>query len=345
MADDSTVATWFDGDCHLTIRGMADTSGYRYNLDSLCTHSRGERHQYYSLNGPTFYRGELDVRDGRFEQSFFVPLDTRVGNLGSVNAYVKSTADGVDGSGGYDSVSVVPEPPGTELADKNPPTMLIEVDGAPIRNGISFTRESTFRVTLEDQVGINLQQNDDYFTINLVFDGGRPIDLTGLFQYDRNSFQKGSFSFRLIDRPDITILEGGHEIAFRAADNLNQRVEMTYPVNLVTEGSTLAFKQDVLNYPNPFNPEEENTTFYVDLTRGGVVTLEIFTSSGRRIWVQEDCSVSGSAIMVDCPWNGRDADGDYVANGTYLVRATVVSDNGSDSVESIGKVVVLRGVD
>jgi len=340
MADDSTTADWFDGDCHLTIRGMADTSGYRYTHDT-----QGEKHMSYDLQGPVFYRGIVDVRAGIFEQSFQVPLDTRTGNQGRVSAYVVFPSDQIDGAGAYDSVAVVPETPGIDPSDSDPPAVSIEVEGAPLRNGTSFTRESVFRVTLEDQSGINLQQNDDFYTIHLVFDGGRPIDLTPLFAYDRNSFQKGSFSFSLNDLPEVTILEGGHELDFRAADNLNQRVELAFPVVLVAEGASLAFRQDVLNYPNPFNPDEESTTFYVDLTRGGLVTFDIFTPTGKRIWTRTDCQVSGSVVVSDCGWDGRDADGDIVGNGTYLVRATVVSDDGTMSDESIGKVVVLRGVD
>ncbi len=347
MENDSTVAAWFDGDCHLDVRGMADTSGYRFQ-DKFCQGTEEkpqEIRQKYTLNGPTFFRGVVDVKGGRFETTFFVPLDTRLGTLGRVGAYVVSPSDRVDGAGGDDSVTVTAEPAGTTPSDNEPPALSLEVDGVPLRNGTSFTRESVFRVVLEDESGVNLQQNDDFYTINIVFDGGRPEDLTSMFTYDRNSHTKGGFTFRLDDLPDVAIQNGGHELAFRAADNLNQRVEVVYPVVLVAEGSTLAFREDVLNYPNPFNPDREDTGFFVDLTRGGFVTVEIFTSTGKRVREFRGCHASGPVMLEDCRWDGRDADGDIVANGTYLVRASAVSDDGSEEAESIGRVVVLRGVE
>ena len=41
-------------------------------------------------------------------------------------------------------------------------------------------------------------------------------------------------------------------------------------------------------------------------------------------------------------WDGRDADRDRVATGTYIYKATAVSESSGDRVESFGKVVVIN---
>ncbi len=341
-------APGFNGDCLFTVQGMADTSGYAYD-DSLCLGTperpRPERAPY-KLGGPVFFRGTADVVAGRFEVPFFVPLDTRIGDLGQIRAYVFSSSAAIDGAGGYDSIAVVPEPPNSEFEDQAGPDVKVTVDGAEIRDGTSFTSESIWRIDLEDESGINLQESDDFFSIHLVFDGGRPIDLTSLFEYDKGSYQKGSISFQFVDLPDVSIREGGHEFAFRASDNLNNRVEVDHQVVLVAEGSELEFNDIVLSYPNPFDPREEETTFYVDLSQSADISIEIFTITGRRIRRFERCAAfPGQTALVECVWDGRDQDGDPVANGTYLIRAIAESPTGAPRVETIGKAVVLHGTD
>ncbi|NNE10055.1 MAG: type IX secretion system sortase PorU [Gemmatimonadetes bacterium] len=337
-------ASWFDGTMDIFVRGMADTSGYLYT-DSICTTFPQAKRARYFLQGPTFFRGTISVRNGEFAAPFFVPRDTRVGDLGRVVAYSKDLDVGIDASGGLDSIAIEPEPANAEFEDTLGPATTILIDGAPIRNGISLTRTSAIEITLEDDKGINLQRNDDFFTIQVGFDGGRAIDVTELFEYELDSFRKGSLQLRIADLSGVTLQEGPHDFSFRVADNLNNRTVLDYTINLVTEGSDLAFQRDVLNYPNPFNPDEEETEFFVDLTRSASVTIEIFTLTGRRIRTFPLCEASGPTRLIDCRWDGRDTDGDVVANGTYLVRATALSDDGETEIESIGKVVVLRGVE
>lgn len=345
VVDESgAVATWFDGEADVAIFGMADTLGYSF-LDSACVGSANPivRKTTYALNGPTFFRGKVDVAGGRFTAPFFVPRDTRVGDLGRATVYVLDQGATRDGSGGDDSVRVIAEPPGSTWSDEEGPSVRFTVNGATVRNGISFDKDALFRVELEDESGINLQQNDDFYSIHLVFDRGRPIDLTPRFEYDRNSFRKGSFSFRLSDLTGVFIQEGDHELSFRASDNLNNRVELDYQVFVVAESGYLAFRSPVLNYPNPFDPGAHGETeILVDLTGPARVTIQILTLTGKRIR-EIETSTMERGLSIRYPWDGRDQDGDGVANGVYLVRVVAESDGGSVRVEEIGKAVVLRG--
>ncbi|MFH1277658.1 MAG: type IX secretion system sortase PorU [Candidatus Eisenbacteria bacterium] len=338
------VASWFDGEAEVAVFGMADTLGYSF-LDSACVGSANPkvRKSKYALNGPTFFRGTVDVSGGSFVAPFFVPRDTRVGDLGRAGVYLLDSGASRDGSGGDDSVRVIAEPPGTSWDDVEGPAVRFTVNGALVRSGMSFDKNALFHVELEDESGINLQQNDDFFSIHLVFDRGRPIDLTPLFRYDRNSFQKGSFSFKLSDLTGVFLHEGSHELAFRAADNLNNRTELDFQVFIVNEAGALAFRSPVLNYPNPFDPDADGeTVILVDLTSPARVTIRILTLTGKRIR-EIETSTMERGLSIRYPWDGRDQDGDDVANGVYLVRVVAESDDGSARVEEIGKTVILRG--
>jgi len=69
------------------------------------------------------------------------------------------------------------------------------------------------------------------------------------------------------------------------------------------------------------NPASNGTTLAWDLARGGEVTVEVFSVSGRRLWstvVGGVASGPGSTF-----WSGRDRDGQPVAAGVYLARVTL----------------------
>jgi len=71
-------------------------------------------------------------------------------------------------------------------------------------------------------------------------------------------------------------------------------------------------------YPNPASA---GTTLAWDLGRGGTVTVEIFSVSGRRLWRRVvDDAVKGPGSVF---WDGRDRGGRPVAAGVYLARVGV----------------------
>jgi flagellar hook assembly protein FlgD len=86
-----------------------------------------------------------------------------------------------------------------------------------------------------------------------------------------------------------------------------------------------------LNYPNPF---ETSTQLLFRLSNRASIELEIYTVSGKRVRTIEDVR-DGGEVWVE--WDGRDAAGGDLANGTYLYVATV-------DFEGIERApVVLRG--
>ncbi|MBN1826245.1 MAG: type IX secretion system sortase PorU [Candidatus Eisenbacteria bacterium] len=335
----------FNGLADIEIKGMADTSGYSF-LDMWCTGTSSNPRELsvdYSLYGPTFFRGTVEVAGGVFAAPYFVPLDTRTGDLGRARAYVYDASGGRDGAGGTDSVSIIPEPPGAVFEDQEGPSVEITVDGAPFRDGISFTRNALFRLRLEDQSGINLQEIDNYFTVHMVIDRGQPVVLSSYFAYDTGSYRKGDLSVRFSEIAGTFLSEGVHELSIRAADNLNNRTELDYQIFLVGEDEQLAFRSPVLNYPNPFDPERHGKTdIVVDLSRSAGVTVQVLTTTGKRIKELRGNTASGG-LRLQIGWDGTDQDGDRVANGVYLVRVVAVTDDGSQKAEEIGKAVVLRG--
>ena len=93
-----------------------------------------------------------------------------------------------------------------------------------------------------------------------------------------------------------------------------------------------------LNYPNPFS---KNTTLTCELTRPGkALTVKIYTVTGRLIRKLETEATAG---FIQLPWDGKDDDGNEVANGVYFGKFIVKSlDDDEDDQTHILKMMKLK---
>lgn len=136
--------------------------------------------------------------------------------------------------------------------------------------------------------------------------------------------------------PPRDLADGSHEIevsVFSFSKRVSFRIRNDFALT------------DVLNYPNPLR-NEERTTFSFRLTADAdYVDFDIYTVNGRRVREMRGLPghagynpSSGDAAIT---WDGRDQDGDKVANGLYFVRVRAVSRG--RTAEEVGKLVVMRG--
>ncbi len=93
---------------------------------------------------------------------------------------------------------------------------------------------------------------------------------------------------------------------------------------------------DVVNFPNPMK-EETRFTFVLQNDRAADIEIKIYTVAGRLIRVlRADCQVGYNEV----PWDGRDADGDDLANGVYFYK--VSAKDGDEKAEVIERLVVMK---
>lgn len=94
---------------------------------------------------------------------------------------------------------------------------------------------------------------------------------------------------------------------------------------------------NVFCLPNPFS---KSTNFIFQVTNPAEARLAVFTVSGIRIWERRIEALEGFNSIY---WDGRDAAGDRIANGTYLyVLETDFKDSFHRTETVRGKVVLLR---
>lgn len=95
--------------------------------------------------------------------------------------------------------------------------------------------------------------------------------------------------------------------------------------------------KDVYNFPNPMKTE---TVFSFTLTGNQIPNecrIKIYTTAGRVI---KEITVPATVGFNQFKWDGRDADGDYIANGVYFYR--VIFKGQLEAVSDIRKLVVLK---
>ncbi|MGH7599507.1 MAG: type IX secretion system sortase PorU, partial [bacterium] len=293
----------------------------------------------YDLPGNSLFRGVTPAKNGAFTVQFFVPKDiTYGGAAGRINIYF--TDNKFDGNGFRDNLPVG----GTagNIIDRTGPNINIGFVGVDnFQPGGVVGANPTLRVVLNDSLsGINITGEIGH-KITLALNGqtDNKTDVTDLFNYNSGSFTRGSIIY-----PLGGLAEGRHAVEIKAWDNLNNSNTATMEFIINPAGSEFAIvKETVMNYPNPFR-NRTTFTFVMGLGPGDAeVRIKIFTLSGRLIRTLDDMGRNG---FNQIEWDGRDEDGDELANGVYLYKIIATQRQGEKvmrvETEEPGKLVVAR---
>lgn len=116
---------------------------------------------------------------------------------------------------------------------------------------------------------------------------------------------------------------------------LNQRrvVSRDWPTAIASEANPVVptVYRLGLGYPNPFNPR---VTIPVDVPRESTVHLEVFNISGQRVRsLMQDVMLAGTHRVI---WDGRDANGQLVGTGVYVLRMR------ASEFEQVQRVMLLK---
>ena len=78
------------------------------------------------------------------------------------------------------------------------------------------------------------------------------------------------------------------------------------------------------NYPNPFSPSRENTTYKISINSGEIISakLDIYSQSGDLV-DSKDLTIDSSKKSAVGIWSGLDKNGKYLPSGIYDAKATI----------------------
>ncbi|MFC1562888.1 type IX secretion system sortase PorU [candidate division KSB1 bacterium] len=293
----------------------------------------------YKLSGASIFRGISAIKRndmGEFNLGFIVPKDiTYGGQKGRASLYFFN--ESTDGAGYLDNINVG----GTADVenDFNGPAIDFGFEGIDFVSGDFIPENPILSATISDENGINITGEIGH-KIEFIIDADTKsgIDLTDNFVYKDGSFTEGELRY-----PLFGLSKGIHVMKLKAWDNFNNSSTSFAEFTIYSEDEFKISK--LFNYPNPFS-DETRFTFEINQPIDSIsdVTIKIYTISGRLVKKIEDIIVEKPGYFVSDCWDGRDADGDRIANGVYffkiIIRAQI--DNEAKTAESIGKLVVLR---
>ncbi|MBK7260262.1 MAG: hypothetical protein IPI01_21155 [Ignavibacteriae bacterium] len=211
-------------------------------------------------------------------------------------------------------------------------TMRFFADGVPLMDGDYVSRTPDVLVQLAAVSGIRQGQE----RVNLFIDNTLVVPGAGGVAVEEIS--QAAAGDGIPYHPELP--DGLHELIARlyryngtgGTDSIEQRLT----VNVVSETRLL----QVYNFPNPFSTSTEFTFVLTGARPPEELEIRIYTISGRRI---HELRIPQGQLQIGfnrIAWDGRDADGDELANGVYLYQITAKGSGGE--ARAIEKLVKTR---
>ncbi|HPG41013.1 MAG TPA: C25 family cysteine peptidase [bacterium] len=206
------------------------------------------------------------------------------------------------------------------------PALKVTFDGREIMYGDMVASRPVILAGIYDN---SPQMLDDTSYVNIFLDDRR-VPFAGQTEQlkIRQSADAGA---RAVVEFTPVLADGEHNLSIMAVDASNNSIVWSEAFQVVNDLKLL----NVINYPNPFAGK---TDFTFELSQPAQIRIKIFTVAGRLI--QEIERGWAAAGFNTIPWDGRDADGDKLANGVYLYKIYAV--NGAQKTEELSKFIVMR---
>ena len=274
--------------------------------------------------GNTVFRGTGNVAGEQHTIPFVAPLHLRTGDEGRIRLVVQD--------GPQDRVAFLQVPVQQMTAETGQ-----DVRGPDIR--LSFAGGRTrvlpgaqLTASLVDTSGINILASSPANSVLLEFDAsGVYNNISDAVVFAPGSYTRASLTTSL--PADLGL--GPHTLVMTASDMFGNVGSDTLRFNL--EAAGVGALRDTAVFPNP---TPGPCRLVCDVSASMDLRWDIYTVSGRRIRsIREDNVVAGPVVLY---WDGRDAEGDEVANGVYLyVLRGTLADAGHE-IRETGQLVIMR---
>ncbi len=285
----------------------------------------------YTAPGGVIFRGQSSIASGRLSSSFIVPKDISYDSArGRISVFFRNSTE--DGAGVTRNIIVGGTNPNAAL-DTIGPRITLYIDNRSFHTGDRVSENPRLISDLYDEHGINSSNAGVGHRLEAwIDDQTASIDLSDSYQSKLDSYQEGTINYVLSGlRP------GSHRVRLRAWDTYNNSsvAQTNFDVS-ISIGLRIS---NMFNYPNPFS-SSTFFTFQHNQLQPVDAEVKIYTVAGRLI---ESLTQSGIPdLFVRIPWDGRDRDGDEIANGVYLYKIIVRTQDGRFSSEALGKLSKVR---
>ncbi len=285
------------------------------------------------IPGGVIFKGRVSVNNGEFKANFVVPKDISYENKNGkiIFYFFDDKSDGI----AFTNQITVGGTDTTAVNDGTGPEIEVFLDNTASYNAYLVGPQPDLIVKLSDETGLNTTGTGVGHKLEGILnqDESNPLDFTSYFTGDLDAAGKsGEINYKF-DK----LAEGEYSLIVKAWDVFNNYSSETTYFSVVADDQLVV--RDVYNYPNPFR---SNTTFTFQhsLNQPVDVKVKIYTIAGRMIKEIESNNVGEKFVKIN--WDGRDGDGDMIANGTYLYKIIVKSSDGAFNRSVLGKLAVIR---
>ncbi len=325
-----TPLNTFNGEIAVTVHDKASAKTYLAECDTPpCLTST------YRTDPNVIFRGKATVVNGTFTVDFVAPRDISYSfENGSIVTYA---FDGSQYAGGY-TTSVIIDSTTASTTDTTGPELTVSFEGQNFTSGDAVPQDPVLLLRLEDSSGINVTGSMGH-QIQLAIDNKTTYNLADVFMSDVDTYRSGTVRMRL---GGVAI--GKHTATVTAFDQANNVTSRSFTFDVVSTSTASGDPAPItlsqmMNYPNPFRTRT-HFTFVINHAAADV-EIRIYTISGRLIKKLEAPAPSTFGYNA-VEWDGRDEDGNRVANGVYLYKLRVRSLENTTRAESIGKLMIAK---
>jgi hypothetical protein len=284
----------------------------------------------YSASGSAVFRGMDSVKNGTIASKFIIPKDISYSiNPGRMVAYFwNDTTDGA----GYSTV-YINGTDSTAAADNTGPRIQLFIDHRSFRSGDVVSASPKLIADISDVSGVNTSGASIGHRLEAWLDDqSESIDLSEYYNSKMDTYEEGT-----VEYPLGVLSPGTHTLRLRVWDTYNNP-SMLETVFDVVSGAGLQLTR-VYNYPNPFS-RSTYFTFEQNQRSNLDVEIKIYTVAGRLVQTLKRSNIVEQFVRI--PWDGRDRDGDAIANGVYLYKIIAKTTDGRLSAETLGKLSILK---
>jgi len=270
------------------------------------------------------------VVNGNWKLEFVVPRDISYNTgTGKLIAYFNNAS--TDGSG-YTNRFILNGIDSNAAVDTIGPQISIFMGDRNFRSGDYVSQNTKLLADFFDENGMNLTGTIGHKIEAIINNNENSrIDLTPFYN-STSGYQYGNLEYALNNLSD-----GSYNLKIRAWDTYNNVNETQVDFNVISDKQLSV--ENIYNFPNPMK-EATSFLFQHNVDAPLSVNIKIYTVSGRLIKELNNDNITDKFVKID--WDGKDADGDAIANGTYLYRLVVKSQDGSLNSNSTGKLAVLK---
>ena len=289
----------------------------------------------YTINGNSFFNGEINITNGDYDAQFIVPDDVHAGEKGRLISYVFEDSQNKDYLNYFYPLKLSGIPVNATSMGSPQVQLWLESEWKlkqyrTFVEGDYVSTDPLLIAEIEDENGINILGSSGHKILLILDNSFKPIDVTSGFVYNVGSCTKGELSWQLND-----LEEGSHILQLIVFDNFNNATVAETTFKAKSSGK-VAIEQ-MLPFPNPM---KKDGYFTFVITEDSDITISIYTITGRKIRTLKKPSCEAGYNQVY--WDGRDGDGDEIANNTYFYKIKARQLSNSKVTKKIGKVIILK---